>query len=312
MSWRTVVISKSQQIKLKNNNFCVINEDKQEILFPFTQLNSIILENNYCLTSSQVLSKLVENDVYVIVCNERHEPTGILLSLSSHFQPLAVFERQINMNDNFKDVLWTKIIIRKIENSISILRNYSDDQSAIEMLDKFANSVITGDKTNREGLAAKVFFRSLYGSSFLRFSDDDINKALNYGYKMLVSCISRTLVKYGLNLYIGIHHIGKTNPFNLSYDFIEPFRPLIDEWVITNLNLLNNGLTYNQRIELLNILNKKIIIDEKIMTIISAIEVMIKSFISCLINQTTDKLKLPELFYNNINDVQYEKDDEGY
>lgn len=312
MSWQTVVINKSQKIKLKNNNFCVINENKEEILFPFTQLNSIILENNYCLTSSQVLSKLVENDVYVIICNERYEPSGILLSLSSHFQPLAVFEKQINMTDNFKDALWTKIIIKKIENSISILRNYADDSIAIEMLDKFANSVIAGDKTNREGLAAKVFFRSLYGSSFLRFSDDDINKALNYGYKMLASCISRTLVKYGLNLYIGIHHIGKTNPFNLAYDFIEPFRPLIDEWVITNLNLLNNGLTYNQRIELLNIINKKIIIDKKIMTIINAIEVMIKSFISCLNNHSADKLKLPELFYNNFNDIEYEKDDEGY
>lgn len=310
MSWRTIVISKSEKIKLKNNNFCVINENKQELLFPFTELNSVILENNYSVTTSQVLSKLVENDVYVIVCNERYEPSGILLSLNSHFQPLAVFEKQINMTKNFKDSMWGKIIIKKIENSILILKKYTKDTEAIEILEKFADSVILADRTNREGLAAKVFFRALYGSNFLRFTDNDINKALNYGYKMLASCISRTLVKYGLNLYIGIHHIGKTNPFNLAYDLIEPLRPLIDEWVINNIDVLNGNLTYNQRIELIDIVNKKVIIDNKVMTIINAIDVMIKSFISCLNYVSSDKIKLPDLFYADVKEFDEENEDE--
>mgnify|MGYP004615118071 CR=1 FL=1 len=30
---------------------------------------------------------------------------------------------------------------------------------------------------------------------------------------------------------IGIHHIGETNPFNLTYDFIEPLRVIVDYYV---------------------------------------------------------------------------------
>lgn len=30
---------------------------------------------------------------------------------------------------------------------------------------------------------------------------------------------------------VGHHHIGESNPFNLTYDFIEPFRAVVDAWV---------------------------------------------------------------------------------
>jgi len=101
-------------------------------------------------------------------------------------------------------------------------------ETSIETIERFIKTLVFGDETNREGLAAKVFFRELYGSNFIRFSDDGINNALNYGYKILTGAISRTISKYGLNNYLGLFHIGKTNPYNLACDFIEPLRPLVD------------------------------------------------------------------------------------
>jgi len=58
---------------------------------------------------------------------------------------------------------------------------------------------------------AKYFFQKLYGKDFVRFADDNINGALNYGYKILTSALSRTLISYGLNNHLGIKHCGPTN-----------------------------------------------------------------------------------------------------
>ncbi|AHF57270.1 putative CRISPR-associated protein [Spiroplasma eriocheiris CCTCC M 207170] len=158
-----------------------------------------------------------------------------------------------------------------------------------------------------------MFFRTLYGSAFIRLSDDLINSALNYGYKIIVSCISRTLVRYGLILHIGVHHIGKTNPYNLSYDFIEPFRPLVDFWVTRNLYKLDGKLTYNQRISLVKLLDERVEIDNKIMSVNNAINYMIKSFITCLKESNPELLKLPTLLLNDYeeDEEEYEVDEEG-
>ena len=54
-----------------------------------------------------------------------------------------------------------------------------------------------GDSGNREGLAAKMVFRELFGDDFKRYADDSINAALNYGYSILRSQIARALVARG-------------------------------------------------------------------------------------------------------------------
>ena len=71
--------------------------------------------------------------------------------------------------------------------------------------------VENGDKTNREGAVAKHFFQKLYGKDFVRFADDNINNALNYGYKILTSTLQRIIISYGLNNHLVIKHCGPNN-----------------------------------------------------------------------------------------------------
>lgn len=132
------------------------------------------------------------------------------------------------MKKNFKLSLRTKIIKHKLKNTLIIMKQLKCSEKSIMMIENFYNDISFGDANNREGLTAKIFFRELYGSSFIRFNDGGINNALNYGYKILMSAISRTISKYGLNNYLGIFHIGKSNSYNLACDFIEPLRPIVD------------------------------------------------------------------------------------
>ena len=62
-----------------------------------------------------------------------------------------------------------------------------------------------------------------------------------------------------------------------------------------NSEILVEKLTYNQRLELVKILNYEIMIDNKITNITTAINFMVKSFVTALNLQLPFKLQLPTL-----------------
>lgn len=60
-----------------------------------------------------------------------------------------------------------------------------------------------------------------------------INDALNYGYAILLSHVSREIAAAGYITQLGIWHTNEFNQFNLASDLMEPFRPIIDDYVIS-------------------------------------------------------------------------------
>ena len=52
---------------------------------------------------------------------------------------------------------------------------------------------------------------------------------------------------------LGIHHIGNENYYNLADDFIEVFRPIIDNFVFQNVSL-NDDMTSELKEKLMKIL----------------------------------------------------------
>lgn len=161
------------------------------------------------------------------------------------------------------------------------------------------DEVEDGDIGNREGIGAKWYFRSLFGSSFLRYSDDGINKALNYGYSIIRSAVTKTLTAYGYNSVLGIHHINESNPFNLADDLMEPLRPLVDIWVDQNHEELLIDLTKQQRKELINLVNHTMLCDGKKMRVRNAIDKYISSFTSAIEAGNVGKIHFPILVRNN-------------
>ncbi|AHF57269.1 CRISPR-associated endonuclease Cas1 [Spiroplasma eriocheiris] len=126
MSWRTLIINKSKKINVKNNNICVTDEEGKEVMFAFSEINSIIFENNYTLVSCNLLAKICQYNIFAIFCDEIYEPRGLLLSLSNHFQPYVVFNMESSMDQSFKDKIWKLIIKKKIWNSSIVIENSTD------------------------------------------------------------------------------------------------------------------------------------------------------------------------------------------
>ena len=111
MNWKTIIVRDTDELSLKNNQFTLIDKKEQvKLQFSLDDINCIILENSHSRITSHLLSKLAENNISLIVTNEKHDPTGLLISLNQHFSPLSVFRKQSKMTQRFKDVLWKKIV----------------------------------------------------------------------------------------------------------------------------------------------------------------------------------------------------------
>lgn len=296
MSWKTLIIKEFDKVVLKQQNLLVQkqNHPDQKIRVSIDDLNCVVFENNYTLLSNQVINRLINNNVNVIFTNDRHDPNCVVLPLAGHCLPLKNLSLQLKTRLPLKHALWKLIIENKIANQITVMQLTKQDHTVIERCTKLLHTVAPDDVTNREGIVAKMFYRAMYGSSFIRFNDDMVNKVLNYGYKIMVSALSRTIVKFGLNLFLGIKHKGPSNPFNLSYDVVESYRPVVDLWIWEHwdeLNFTTDRISYLQRLQLINLLNLKVQVDDKVMTVNSSFNVVVQSLITALQKKDPTRLK---------------------
>lgn len=228
MGFRTVVIKNRAKLEYSLNYLVIRGET--EVKIPLSDINTLMIQNIQTCITSALIAKIVSNKIKLIFCDEKNNPSSELIGYYQNYSNYPKICNQMNWNYDLKLQLWTLIIKQKIFTELKLLQflNYTE---TCEKLKTYINEVELGDSTNREGHAAKVYFNSLFGKDFIRGSETNTNKYLNYGYSIIASAINREIKCCGYLTEMGIHHIGETNPFNLSYDFIEPLRVIVDYYV---------------------------------------------------------------------------------
>ena len=243
MGYRVIYIEKCEYLRLYLDNLKVeIKNDT--LLIPVSDIQILVIDNYQSNLSVPLINKLTDNNVCTIICGVDHLPKSYILPMNGHFSSSGNISKQICWDSKRKDDLHAMIVKMKILNQIEILKVNNKDFEVEKKLYEFVDSVVSGDKTNREGLAAKMYFRELFGHDFIRFEEDVINAGLNYGYAILRAIIARALVSSGLLPTLGIHHHNRYNAYCLADDIMEPYRPYVDKLVFQLVK------TYGENIEL--------------------------------------------------------------
>lgn len=249
MSFRTVVITRQSKISYKNR-FLVVKQDNDEKYIHLSEIDTIIVDSISVSISAYLLKELSDNKINIIFCDDKHNPFGELASYYSRHNTSKKIKEQISWKQSDKDKLWSKIVKNKIVNQAMMLRKIDSDK--YDLILSYVEDVTIGDKTNREGHSAKVYFNALYGMDFIRNNNDSINAALNYGYAILLSTVNKEIVSNGYLTQLGIHHKNEFNEFNLTCDLMEPFRVIIDSFVYYNKD---RELDTNYKLDIVNIFN---------------------------------------------------------
>lgn len=291
MSWRSVVITQPTKLSVKNRQLKITQDEEWSI--PMEDISAVVLETPQISMSSKLISLMADNKIVMYSCDDKHLPNGIFIPFASHSRQLKVLKSQMSCTESFNKRCWQKIIIRKILNQAEVLK-LCEKPLMGQHLSNLSQKVNSGDTENKEAIAAKGYFPTLFGKNFNREFDNIYNVALNYGYSIIRGAIARTIVSYGYLPSLGIHHKSELNNYNLADDFIEPFRPIVDLWVKTNIN---DKTEFDKfiRAELVNLLNADVRIQGKIQSLNNAINVMIASYTTAINQNDYKKLELPEL-----------------
>ena len=278
MSFRTIVITKQSKISYKNR-FLVVKQENDEKYIHLSEIDTIIVDSIAVSISSYLLKELSDNKINIIFCDEKHNPFGELKSYYLAHNSSKKIIMQSKWTQKIKDELWQLVVKNKITNQALLLDKIKSKNYNLVL--SYVSDVVIGDKTNREGHAAKVYFNSLFTKKFIRNENDCINSALNYGYAVLLSTFNKEIISNGYFTELGIHHKNEFNPFNLTCDFMEPFRVIIDSFVYYNKDREFNT---DYKLDIVNIFNSKYKYNGKQYTLKDIIKLYTKNIFDYLEN----------------------------
>lgn len=251
MSWRVVVATSRCKLEYKLGYLICRGEQTKKIFLD--EISTLIIESTAVAITGVLLAELVKRKINVIFCDENHNPLSQLNGLYGRYDCSGKIKQQLEWKDDTKAAVWAEIVKEKLRQQALHLRDLGIDRA--ELIESYIPQVESGDVTNREGHAAKVYFNSLFGMDFTRTGDSGYNAVLNYGYSILLSAFSREVVGCGYITQCGIFHRNEFNKFNLSCDMMEPFRILVDRRAVA---LCGKEFTPDVKHELVDLLNDRV------------------------------------------------------
>lgn len=294
MSFRTIIIENTATLKY-NAGYLIIKQEKISKVH-ISEICTLLIESTHVNLSAYLILELLKHKVNIILCDEMHNPHSQINMLYGSHDNFKKIEQQLNWDLISQQTIWTKIIEEKILNQSSLLSSIDFPEES-KMLKNYASDLKLHDTTNREGHSAKVYFNRIFGNDFSRELEIPDNWALDYGYSLILALFNRTINCKGYLTQLGIKHIGKTNPYNLSSDIMEIYRPLIDRIVV---DLKPDSFNSNVRNSLLEIFNMQFMINGKSCYIQQSIDIYVTSVFNAIEENDLSLLCFPQFNYGQL------------
>lgn len=240
---RTLVIENSAQLSLRQEQMVVKRIEggqSNEKTVPIEDMGVLMLESEHCTITTSLLTRLMERNVAVIGCDSKHMPVGLWLPLEGNTLQSQRFQIQIAASQPLKKNVWAQFIKRKLENQGEVLLRQKLEHAP---LIRWASEVRSGDTDNFEARGAAYYWNVLFeGQEFRRdrFGPPP-NHLFNYGYAILRAVIARALVGSGLFPTFGVHHKNQYNAYCLADDVMEPYRPIVDWYILNHVHEMEVG-----------------------------------------------------------------------
>ncbi|MCK4678394.1 MAG: type II CRISPR-associated endonuclease Cas1 [Bacteroidales bacterium] len=277
----------------KNESLPKSFKEDNIVTIPVEDIGIVLLDNRQITITQGLLAALTDNNTAILNCNTSHLPQGLMLPMYGHHAYTEKIKYQIDASLPLKKNLWQQTIAAKIKNQAALLESWGVE---VQKMKYWAASVRSGDPNNYEARAA-AYFWSAFAVNFKRerFGEPP-NNLLNYGYAVLRAVVARALVASGCIPALGIHHRNKYNPFCLADDIMEPYRPFVDNLVISIAEQHEDIeiLTPDIKRELLTVPTIDIEIEKKISPLMVGIQRTTASLMKCFEGEQR-KILYPEL-----------------
>lgn len=288
MSFRTVVITRRAKLNLNMGYLEVRGDDIKKIYLD--EIDILMIESQAVAMTAALLSALMNKKVKVIFCDEKRNPQGELLSYYGSSDCSRKIKKQLEWSEDVKGKIWTAIVKEKIRNQALFLRKLAMEREEA-LLESYLKEMAYRDETNREGMAAKVYFNAIFGMDFTRDKETPVNAALNYGYSLILSAVNREISYNGYITQLGLFHDNTYNCFNLGSDLMEPYRILVDRAVYESKF---EKFESEEKHRMLHVLETEVKIGGSRQILPNAIRIYVRSVFDALCDNDSSKI----LFYS--------------
>lgn len=256
-----------------------IHEEKKAI--SPERISSIVISNAATI-STDAIQMAMEHNIDIIFLDNFGDPYGRvwypklgsttfirrkLLDIYNQDTGLEFIKRWVTKKMNNQIQFLQTLISKRPE------KQNEFDQDLIAM-GEFINKIheitgkiseCSGSIMGYEGNTSRYYFKILshllpekyqFQGRSSRPAQDAFNAFLNYGYGILYSKVERALIIAGLDPYIGLMHSDNYNKKSLVFDFIEPYRIMIEQPVFylfsrykikdEHCTPIKNGISLNQ------------------------------------------------------------------
>jgi len=253
---------------------------------PCDEISMVVVDNPKTTYTHQALETLGDSGAVVVICGSNHLPISILLPIADHSELVWRLRDQIDCSVPRRKRLWQQIVKAKIR---SQALNLPSHYPAYKKLLELSKMVTSGDSTNIEAQAAKVYWQNwLWHEEFRReYDGNGLNAFLNYGYAILRAAIARSIVAAGLTPMLGLHHHNRANPFCLADDLMEPLRAIVDDHVREMHRMGYESLNQPAKSELLGILTRSVEIEGTNSPLLVGLGKYVSSLVQCFSKKQT-------------------------
>ncbi|MDO5859610.1 CRISPR-associated endonuclease Cas1 [Methanobrevibacter sp.] len=257
---KIVIDGYNKSIHKKDNQLTIYEKDEILDSIKASSINDITVVGKGYVTFD-ALNLMAENNIKLIAINPRGQLTYTLES--PNWRNVKLKKEQYRLSEDKTGIKISKeLIISKMKNQKATLTTLNKNKQLKrffnhrfkidECIGQLEDMSLSGDNDvirmkimGLEGKASNEYWNGVkhFVSKEIGFSSrtkkptDLLNSMLNYGYAILASEITKSILVNGLDPYCGFLHFDMYGRTSLTFDLIEPFRAqIVDKTMIGLIN----------------------------------------------------------------------------
>ncbi len=292
---RILLIENPCELSIDIGRVRVRRTDKADSHVAPTDVAVLVLHHHTISLSVGALRELALAGACIMATDAQHMPCALMLPTQANRAAASRLRRQIaHLDAALSQALWQEIVRSRIRTQAANLRHF--ELTGALRLERMVDEVEAGDRTHREGQAARHYWQHFWQDAEPDFkrekqgAADPVNARLNFGYAVLRSLVARELVAAGLSPELGVGHHSTENPFNLADDFMEPYRFVVEK--AARPSAADGDFDAQARVAMARIVEDTVRIGEKDYRLLPGVRETVASYVRIL-ESSKGKLALP-------------------
>lgn len=159
----------------------IITKNDEKIgKIPINEISVLLITTPIASISTNIISLITKNKGMIVVCDQFYLPVGVFLPYELNYIQQERFNKQINASLPLKKQLWKQLISAKIKSQGAVLKKIREFDFG---LNNIAEKVLSGDASNLESYASRIYFKKLFGDKFKREKNLPGINSILYNFK---------------------------------------------------------------------------------------------------------------------------------